>query len=113
MADEAIELRKLMQLAGLTFRALGEKIGVDQARVFKALSGEITVRPEVMKAMESAIVQAARDRASRLAAVLGVVTPAEPKTIAKSGSIAGDHLNQTRSFNLAAPNEDRTLSASL
>ena len=77
MSDAPIELRELMQMAGLTFRALGERIGVDQARVFKALSGEIKLRPELMRAMEFAIVQAARDRAGRLAAVLGVITPPE------------------------------------
>ena len=77
MTNVAIELRELMQLAGLTFKALGERIGVNQAQVFKALSGEIRLRPEVMQAMESAILDAARDRAARLAAVLGVITPPE------------------------------------
>jgi transcriptional regulator with XRE-family HTH domain len=75
MTDTAIELRELMELSGLTFKALGDRIGVNQAQVFRALSGEIKLRPESMKAMEMAIVQAARDRAARLAAVLGVITP--------------------------------------
>jgi transcriptional regulator with XRE-family HTH domain len=77
MTNAAIELRELMQLAGLTFKALGERIGVNQAQVFKALSGEIRLRPEVMQALESAILDAARDRAARLAAVLGVIIPPE------------------------------------
>jgi transcriptional regulator with XRE-family HTH domain len=72
MTDTTIELRELMQLAGLTFKELGSRIGVNQAQVFRALSGEIKLRPDSMKAMEYAIVQAARDRAARLAAALGV-----------------------------------------
>ena len=76
MTDTAIDLRELMELAGLTFKALGDRIGVNQAQVFRALSGEIRLRPESMKAMEMAIVEAARDRAAKLAAVLGVITPA-------------------------------------
>jgi transcriptional regulator with XRE-family HTH domain len=78
MTDIAIDLRELMELAGLTFKALGDRIGVNQAQVFRALSGEIKLRPESMKAMEMAIVEAARDRAARLAAVLGVITPSAP-----------------------------------
>lgn len=75
MTGTAIDLRELMELAGLTFKALGDRIGVNQAQVFRALSGEIKLRPESMKAMEMAIVEAACDRAARLAAVLGVITP--------------------------------------
>lgn len=75
MTDEPIGLRELMQLAGLTFKALGKRIGMNQARVFKSLTGEITLRPEVAKKMEDAILDAARERAARLAAVLGVVIP--------------------------------------
>jgi transcriptional regulator with XRE-family HTH domain len=75
MTETAIDLRELMELAGLTFKALGDRIGVNQAQVFRALSGEIKLRPESMKAMEMAIVEAARDRAAKLAAVLGVITP--------------------------------------
>ena len=78
MTDPAIDLRELMELAGLTFKALGDRIGVNQAQVFRALSGEIKLRPESMKAMEMAIVEAARDRATKLAAVLGVITPSAP-----------------------------------
>ena len=78
LTDTPIGLRELMELAGLTFKALGERIGVNQAQVFRALSGEIKLRPESMKAMEMAIVEAARDRAARLAAVLGVITPSSP-----------------------------------
>jgi hypothetical protein len=75
MTEKPIDLRELMELAGLTFKALGDRIGVNQAQVFRALSGEIKLRPESMKAMEMAIVEAARDRAAKLAAVLGVITP--------------------------------------
>jgi transcriptional regulator with XRE-family HTH domain len=72
MTETTIELRELMQLAGLTFKELGSRIGVNQAQVFRALSGEIKLRPDAMKAMEDAIVKAARDRAARLAAALQV-----------------------------------------
>jgi len=78
MSDTAIDLRELMQLAGLTFKALGDRICVNPAQVFRALSGEIKLRPESMRAMEMAIVEAARDRAAKLAVVLGVITPSSP-----------------------------------
>jgi predicted transcriptional regulator len=86
MTEKPIDLRELMELAGLTFKALGDRIGVNQAQVFRALSGEIKLRPESMKAMEMAIVEAARDRAAKLAAVLGVITPVGANV---AGSISG------------------------
>jgi hypothetical protein len=39
MTDTAIDLRELMDLAGLTFKALGDRIGVNQAQVFRAPPG--------------------------------------------------------------------------
>ena len=72
MTETTIELRELMQLAGLTFKELGARVGVNQAQIFRALSGEIKLRPDTMKAMEDAIVEAARERAARLAAALRV-----------------------------------------
>lgn len=66
MTDTATDLRELMELAGLTFKAWCDRIGVKQAQVFCALSGEIKLRPESMKEMEIAIVQPARDRADKI-----------------------------------------------
>ena len=41
MTDTAIDLRELMELAGLTFKAWCDRIGVNQAQGFRAFSAEI------------------------------------------------------------------------